>query len=246
MPASDFGLIGVAADAALSGGGGSHRSDRSSRRYEQGVREDSVIQRRVADARKAGVHPLYALGANVQASSPMMTMGSAPKDGVNAIAGMGRQIARQRAGGSSVTGAANAAQLRLVDSQTNYYDALTQKALSDVARIGQDQSAGLRLARPGGHQYFGDHLPAEGGVYPRRVYPSYWGNLEFSEGVPTGQQAEDVLGEGGGTVDSFMYYLQAIGKMLGIKASRRQELARMRVKQRIRPRRVLNLGKLWK
>ncbi len=234
MPASDFGLVGIGADALLNSGGGSHRSDRSSRRYEQGRREDTAIQRRVADAKAAGVHPLYALGANVQASSPMMTMGSAPKDGTNAIAGLGRQIARQRAGGSSVTSAANAASLRLVDSQTNYYVALTQKALSDVARIGQDQTAGLRLARPGGHSYFGEILPQEGGIYPRRSYPSYWGTLEFPGGTPTGNQAEEDLGEGGGTVDSFMYYLQAIGRMLGMSASHRQDLARSRVEKRLR------------
>ncbi len=222
MPgASDFGIAGIAAEAALSGGG-SHRSDRSSRRAEQYHREDTAIRRRVADAKAAGVHPLFALGANVS-SSPMLTMGSAQKDGTNAIAGMGRQIARQRGATTTAGGSAQAAQLGLVRSQTNYYDALTQKALSDVARVGQDQSAGIRLARPGSFNYQGDWLPSEGGVYPHRSYPSYWGTLEFPPGVPTGEQAEDVLGEGGGTVDSFLYYLQAIGRKLGIDASQAVE-----------------------
>ncbi len=234
MPASDFGLIGIGAEAALSGGGGSHRSDRSSRRYEQGRREDTAIQRRVADAKAAGVHPLYALGANVQASSPMMTMGSAGKDGVNALAGMGRQIARRRGRSVSVTGAGDAAQIGLVRSQTNYYDALTQKALSDVARIGQDQSAMIRLARPGELDVQGNRLPVEGGLYPTRGHPSYVGNLEFPVGTPTGEQSEDVLGEIGGNIDSFLYYLKAIGGMLGIKGSRRQELAQKRVTRRLK------------
>lgn len=38
------------------------------------AREDSAIQRRIADARSAGVHPLFALGGSVQ-SSPAFFMG---------------------------------------------------------------------------------------------------------------------------------------------------------------------------
>ncbi len=234
MPVNtDFGLAGVGVEAVTGGfsHGSGRASDRSSRRHEAAIREDSAIQRRVADAKKAGVHPLYALGANVQTGQWSGGSGSVGKRGVNVLRGMSAAVRSQRKGGVNPQ---DAAQLRLLSSQTDYYDALTQKALSDVARVGQSQSDMIRLARPGGHQYFGEDLPSEGGVRQRRVYPSYWGNLEYSEGVPTGEQAEDVLGEGGGTVDSFLYYLQAIGKRLGIVGSRRQELARKRVNKRFR------------
>lgn len=58
-------------------------SDRSNKKLtkQAWARDDSSVQRRVADAKKAGIHPLAALGANVQASSPVTT-GSSLGDGV--------------------------------------------------------------------------------------------------------------------------------------------------------------------
>lgn len=52
-------------------------------------REDTAIQRRVADANAAGVHPLFALGANVSSSAPVHvgSMGSTFRD-------MGQDISR--------------------------------------------------------------------------------------------------------------------------------------------------------
>ena len=43
------------------------------------------VQWRVEDAKRAGIHPIYALGANV--SSPIVTQGSAGKDAYAAAAG---------------------------------------------------------------------------------------------------------------------------------------------------------------
>lgn len=52
------------------------------------------IQWKVADAQKAGVHPLYALGASTPSFSPV-SVGAVPETGMgNALAGMGQDISR--------------------------------------------------------------------------------------------------------------------------------------------------------
>lgn len=52
------------------------------------------IQWKVKDAAKAGVHPLYALGANTTSFSPV-SVGATPVSGMgNALAGMGQDISR--------------------------------------------------------------------------------------------------------------------------------------------------------
>lgn len=59
------------------------------------AREDSEIERRVRDAKRAGVHPLFALGASVS-SSPAYQMGDG---GTNFDAGgIGRSLARVASG----------------------------------------------------------------------------------------------------------------------------------------------------
>ena len=64
----------------------SHK-DRSLARNQFAAQMDESVQRRVADARKAGVHPLFALGASVGAS-PTTTVGG----GAGAIADLTRNI----------------------------------------------------------------------------------------------------------------------------------------------------------
>ncbi len=78
----------VSALGGLSSGGRMRSADRA-------LQHDMArkgIQIRVADAKAAGIHPLYALGAQV--SSPTFTHGSAGKDAAAAIGGVGRAVAQ--------------------------------------------------------------------------------------------------------------------------------------------------------
>lgn len=56
------------------------RKDRKESRRQFDAQMDTSIQRRVADARKAGIHPLFALGASVGAS-PTSHVGGTPTRG---------------------------------------------------------------------------------------------------------------------------------------------------------------------
>lgn len=76
----------------------------------------SGIQWKVADAEKAGVHPLYALGANTTSFSPItMSAGSEAKRGVgDALSDMGQDVSRAiRATASDSDRAYNDAMKRL-------------------------------------------------------------------------------------------------------------------------------------
>ncbi len=54
-------------------------------RERQYAREDTSIQRRVADARAAGVHPLFALGASLPGGSAVQSTGSAAGDAIQSL-----------------------------------------------------------------------------------------------------------------------------------------------------------------
>lgn len=54
----------------------------------------SGIQWKVEDAKKAGIHPLYALGANTHSYSPITVGSSADMSMPNAVASMGQDIGR--------------------------------------------------------------------------------------------------------------------------------------------------------
>ncbi|AXL14872.1 DNA pilot protein [Microviridae sp.] len=97
---------------------------------------DESITRRVADAKNAGVHPLFALGASVGAS-PTLSSGNAPK--VETGSGMGDALARvaDRIGESSRNKAAAArdeAEAALLNSQRKRLE-------SDFMSRGRDGSS---------------------------------------------------------------------------------------------------------
>lgn len=88
-----------------------HRDDRL-RAFDNARQErldNTVIQRRVDDARNAGIHPLAALGAQV--SSPAIS-GSSPSPVPN--------YPQFRSGSDSGASAVNAAQVRHLDAQTSW------------------------------------------------------------------------------------------------------------------------------
>lgn len=207
---------GISALGGLRGRGGRERSSARNLRLS---REDSRIQRLVKDAKLAGVHPLYAMGAGVSSGGPsFLTSGSSGKDAVRVARGVSAGMRSIQAGKTTPE---DAARIELMGKQGSYYDALTVKALSDVARANSPGGGPLQLAMPGVQlSTGGEPLPVEGGVMPRRTYRSpMFGNISFKEGSPTAQQREDEAGEIMGNLDSFVSYLNSIGRKLGIGAS---------------------------
>ena len=75
----------------LFGGGSGKNAPSANRVYaETKNREDTAIQRRVADARRAGIHPLFALGAGTS-GSPAFSVGGGDGGRDLAAAGLGLQ-----------------------------------------------------------------------------------------------------------------------------------------------------------
>ena len=85
---------------------------------------DTSIQRRVEDAKKAGVHPLFALGANV-GSSPVSTFGGRERGSLD------------RAVRSALERQSLQGQNRLIDSQVKRNEAEAALFESEAARITQ-------------------------------------------------------------------------------------------------------------
>ncbi len=221
----------IAAGVGALGGGGKDPG-RSSRRHEAWEMQGKVIQQRVADAKAAGIHPLYAMGANIGGSGgQFLTSGSSGKDTVRVARGVSAGMRSLRVG---KTTAEDAARIELMGKQGSYYDALTVKALSDVARASSPGGGPLELAMPGAQAYGPEQLPVEGGVMPRRTYRSpIFGNLAFKKGSPTAQQREDEAGEVMGNLDAFVSYLNSVGRKLGMYmegVTRKGERIRRRTK----------------
>lgn len=89
---------------ALGGLGGifGSRSDSKARKIQQqqfNAQMDESVQRRVADARKAGIHPLFALGASVGATPGSAVGGQGASNALNSLSRslMEAQIAKTRA-----------------------------------------------------------------------------------------------------------------------------------------------------
>lgn len=96
---------------------------------------DESVQRRVADAQAAGIHPLFALGASVGASPTLIgggqPTGSAKGDALQAI---GAQLARVNLAGIKQ---ANASASR-DEAEAAYLNAQTKKLESDTNATGRD------------------------------------------------------------------------------------------------------------
>ncbi len=125
----------TAASSAISALGGlsSRGGARSADRQLQHDMARKGIQIRVADAKAAGIHPLYALGASV--SSPTVTAGSAGKDAAAAIGGVGRAVAQYGRSKESARrqGMADAMQLRESNSRLLTDEVQRQYISSNIA-----------------------------------------------------------------------------------------------------------------
>lgn len=114
---------------------------------------NSGIQWKVQDAEKAGVHPLYALGANTTSFSPIsMSASSDPKTGLgNALSDMGQDVSRAiRATSSAEDRAYNDTMKRLNLRKASLENDLlaSQIAKNSGAQIGPALPTGPSAAGP--------------------------------------------------------------------------------------------------
>lgn len=95
---------------------------------------DHSVRRRVEDAERAGVHPLFALGASVGASPTLSAGGESGGNSLaNGLAEAGRILG---------TTEATKAQARRDEAQASYFDALAANARNQrVNQTGQDKPA---------------------------------------------------------------------------------------------------------
>lgn len=121
---------GISALGSLLGGRSAQREARKTRRMQQAQFDaamDETIQRRVADARMAGIHPLAALGSSPGAGPTITGAGlGAEGDAISrAGAAVGSAVAQRRL---------SAAQLDEVNSRTDLNEATAAYYRSEAAR----------------------------------------------------------------------------------------------------------------
>lgn len=130
--------IGSVAGAVGSFSNAKKSGKEARRQFNQQMNES--IQRRVADARAAGVHPLFALGASVGAS-PTITAGQYGSGSAvgDALQGVGGAIK----GYSAAKGLQRmqAAQIRSAEASAARDEAEAQLALSNAKRVEQDMAS---------------------------------------------------------------------------------------------------------
>ncbi len=110
-----------------SGGVSAKRALRHQRFY-----AENAIRLRVEDAKRAGINPLYALGANV--TTPTATYGSVGKDAAAAVGGVGRAIgkyaaSKDRAAANEMAREGHYANLAVQEAQAEMYNA---RAANDI------------------------------------------------------------------------------------------------------------------
>lgn len=131
------------------------------------AREDSAMQRATADAKAAGLHPLFALGGGTGAGSPGqpgITIPGYPSGGTgrSGIAEAGRQIAsgitknetnKMSRQAFALQATRVAAEVARDEAQANYYNALAAKASQEVnagPRMNEDGTIVVPIGqRPG-------------------------------------------------------------------------------------------------
>lgn len=127
------------------------RKSREMQKYQFDQQMDRSVQRRVLDAQKAGVHPLFALGANVGASPTATSPNRLPERGSamgNALSGIGRRMAE--------------AEIRARESEARKSEAEAALADSHTARLTNDMfSRGRDILGDGTFSTYQPEVPGE-------------------------------------------------------------------------------------
>lgn len=145
IPALVSGGASAATTAAAIGAGASLLGGAISARNARGINASNAalsrefaqhgIRWRVADAKAAGLHPLSVLGSNSPSYYPSQAVG----DMGQAVSQAGQQVAQ---------GVLAKAQLRVMNAQANYYDALAFRALAPMSQA-PEQVGGIATQEEG-------------------------------------------------------------------------------------------------
>lgn len=132
-----FSILGGQLDAAQSRQQQRHADDMQRVAWQ---RDDTAIQRRVADAKAAGLHPLYAVGAQVSPSSTPQYIGGSDEMG-RAMGEAGQSIGRAIATRQSETEKMkDQLELKLLTANIGEADARKEYYLSEAARNREPRS----------------------------------------------------------------------------------------------------------
>ncbi|AXL15452.1 DNA pilot protein [Microviridae sp.] len=153
---------------------------------------DQSVQRRVADAKEAGVHPLFALGASV-GSSPTLSAGASAQaptgSGIgDAIAGLADKLGQVELNKSST--ARNQAAARRDDAESLYLNSQRARLQNDLASRGRD-GAGVKTFPYGTEPanspvQFGPDSPSGKATYYAPEIPQHGKNAGIVAGTRPG------------------------------------------------------------
>lgn len=225
---SILGGAAISAGASLLGGAMNRRSAKKANKqaqYQFDQQMDHSVSRRVADARRAGIHPLYALGASAGASPTIMAgqhaSGSAISD---AGAAIGSGLAAHSQGKQNMRAAElerirllelNAAQIEAQKASANADNALAMQRLSDMKRAEQATNYMRKAPSP-------DAIPEstlhDKGKQGSLTHP-YGGELRQRGKRSWADDWSARYGEPGEWIGGILGLLQDIGSHVGNKAA---------------------------
>lgn len=149
-------------------------------------RDDTAIARRVADAKAAGVHPLYAMGAQVPQSAIPQYIGQSGGGAGVAEAGqsLGTAISRMKSPEEKLK---DQLEIRLAESQIKETDARAGYYTSMAAREAQAGGAGMHVQEKRGKEVIEGQAPNPPGAGAYELEPPKWPTQKLGEpGVKAG------------------------------------------------------------
>jgi hypothetical protein len=205
------------------------------RQDELNARQDTEVRRRVADARAAGINPLYALGAATTSDVVQLGTRNVPNIAA-AITASNRQ--KQEAEESQ-------ARTELLKSRKNLIDQQVEdsKNARDIQKTNSQQDGDYVERVP-------DQVPMSssnsqhsgpGGT----IIKGKLGNYAFNKNQPSAQQYEDRTGEVVSMIESTMQTAEAWGKY---KSFKKEAANRYKLKPRPRTKsdRIYNAKQKWR